>query len=166
MEQRGSAATIIIIVLLIILAGIAGAAYYTFILPAKEFERAETPDTSINTNEEGLFQKSEVREKGFNAGILIAPSVNDVISGIVTVSAVDTPKQSKHVGFSISKKFDDLGKGGPNLGIDSDGMDGWGVKLDTSEYENGLYYLAIFAFENDTTSNPLGVANVQVEIRN
>lgn len=166
MQERGLIKIIIILVLLILLVMGLGFGYSTFIYPRMQFEKAEKPDTDINTKTGGLLKKSEIKEKGFNAGLLISPSENDVISGTVTIKATDLPDGIKHVGFSINENFDELGNGGPSLGFDSDGTDGWEMVLDTTEYENGTYFVALFAFDNDASSNPLGVANVQVEVRN
>ena len=70
------------------------------------------------------------------------------------------------MGFAISETFDNLGSGGPNLGFDSDGGDGWSQTLDTTTYENGRYFIAIFAFDSDAIENPIAVANAQVKIQN
>jgi hypothetical protein len=166
MREKGSVLLSVLVVLLLVIVGVAGAGYYYFIYPVKQFEKARTPDTNLNTEPTILPPKTSIKEKGLNSTMVISPSQNDVISGEVVIEATDLPAETKHVGFSVSEKFEDLGVGGPNLGFDSDGSDGWGKTLDTSNYENGIYYVALFVFENDASSNPLGAVNKQVEIRN
>jgi hypothetical protein len=165
MKQKGSIGAVLLILLLIIIIGL-GAAWYFAFQPHRELERARTPDTSVNTNSDSLFKKTEVKQKGLNVLMVITPSENDVLSGKVTIKATEVPEETMHVGFSINEKFEDLGQGGPNLGFDSDGSDGWEIPLDTTEYENGEYYVAVFVFDNDASSNPLGAGNVKVAIKN
>ncbi len=164
MNKKGFSA-ILIVFLVLILIGL-GFFYYVFMYPRSQLKKARTSDTTIQTNTDTLLVRNEIEEKGYNSTINISPSQNDVVFGTVTVTGLNLPEETKHVGFAISESFDTLGSGGPNLGFDSDGSDGWNFSFNTTEYENGVYYLALFAFQDDSTSNPIGVTNVQLEIRN
>lgn len=157
---------ILIVVLILIIALVAAAAaYYFFLYPRQQLEKARTPDTSLKTSE-SLINRTEIKESGLNSVLVISPSKNDVISGDVTIKATKVPDEAKHVGFSISQTVEGLAAEGPNLGFDSEGSDGWEMPLNTTEYDNGVYYVALFVFETDGSSNPLGTANAKVQIEN
>jgi hypothetical protein len=51
------------------------------------------------------------------------------------------------------------------LGFDSSPKGGWTKTFDTTEYDNGKYYVFVLAAE-EVGSDPIGSANVRVEIIN
>jgi hypothetical protein len=157
---------VLVLVIVILIGGLLAGWYFIFLQPKMQFEKARKPDTSLKTVSESSIPRTKIRESGFNVEITIEPSQNDTISGEVTIAAADVPAEAKHVGFSISENFEDLGTGGPNLGFDSSETEGWTKTLDTTKYKNGKYFVALFVFSTDASSNPIGTANVQVEISN
>lgn len=166
MKEKGSVGAVVLVIFALLLVGLVVFWYVFFQSSQKQLEKARTPDSSLNTESKILVPKNEIKEGGYNSTIVLTPSQNDVISGEVTVKALDVPIEAKHVGFSINENFDDLGVGGPNLGFDSKKDDGWSIVLDTTKYNNGIYYVAFFVFSTDATSNPVAVANAQVEVKN
>lgn len=110
--------------------------------------------------------KTEVRAKGFNAEVLVKPSVDNVISGVVTISVTKAPAETNMAFFTITGQgVEGIGPAGPNLGIDGDATDGWSKLIDTTKYKNGLYEIAGLAMPS-TDDDPLGMATVQVLIQN
>jgi len=109
---------------------------------------------------------TEIRTSGFNTEMVISPTSNNVISGIVTITMSKIPAETGIVGFVLLAQGEEL-IGGPNLGMDGSGNDGWSFILDTTAYSNGVYTLsgiAAIAFEEGR--QPLGVASAQVIIEN
>ncbi len=114
----------------------------------------------------GCAQKTEIRERGFGgAEILITPSEGKVLEGIVTVTLLNVPPETKVVGFSLeSMETEGIGETGPNLGFDREGKDGWSTKVDTTEYTNSKYKLFALAFSEEPSEDPEPTAGSQVEI--
>jgi hypothetical protein len=108
--------------------------------------------------------KTTIVESGMNAEIEIAPSKDKVISVDVTITANDVPEETGVVGFLLTENKDDLA-GGTMLGFDSSEKGGWTKTLDTTEYDNGKYYVVILAAE-EVGASPIGSASVRVEIKN
>ena len=100
-----------------------------------------------------------------NAEIEIAPSLDKIISGDVTITANDVPEETGVVGFALTEKVEDLGTGGIFIGFDSSPKGGWTKTFDTTEYDNGKYYLHVLVAEK-MGSDPIGAASVRVEINN
>ncbi|MFC1653827.1 hypothetical protein ACFL1M_03190 [Patescibacteria group bacterium] len=165
-SQGKSKVGVFLAVFLIILITAAGAAYYFLLYPRQQLQKARTPDETVKTDSGILPPTKKVENKGLNSKIVIEPSKNDVISGTVNIKAENVLENTKHVGFTIIENVDEYGQGGPNLGFDSDSSDGWSKELDTSTYKNGEYYIVIFVFDNDASSDPTGVSNVKVLINN
>jgi hypothetical protein len=148
------------VVVVILIAG--GIIFYVQFANQQKEEETQTTSTSETTTEPPT-PKTEVRVKGQNATLVIAPSVDNVISGTVTVTVEQAPSETKFTFFIIAESG--VKPEGPNLGIDEDGSDGWSRLLDTTKYKNGVYEIAGLP---TTTSegNPLGRAAAQVEIKN
>src|SRR3989344_955729 len=101
-----------------------------------------------------------------------------VISGCISEKAKKTEETrtevrakvaagTEIVAFAIQGRgIEDLNKTGPNLGIDSDGSDGWNYLFDSLTYPNGVYTIYTIAgvLKNDTP--PLGGVTAQVIIQN
>jgi hypothetical protein len=121
---------------------------------------AEDPQAS-----EPAAPKTEIVVEGMNATMVIEPSVDDVISGMVTITISKAPDETEMAFFAMQKQGADPAEEGPNLGIDTDGSDGWSRLLDTTGFENGLYEIGGFAIV-DPDGDPLGAATAQVVIEN
>lgn len=146
------------IVLLILLVG------GVFLLMNRGGQR-ELVDYEHQASLESDEPKTEVRANGFNAEVLVEPSVGNVISGVVTVRVTKAPEGTKIALFAMSKQGADVKTTGPNLGVDSDGSDGWSRIVDTTRFENGIYDISGIAGV-DGNSDPLGVATAQVIVEN
>lgn len=125
----------------------------------------QTPSTTESAGAPAS-PKTEVRVQGQNAEVLIEPSVDDVISEVVTITVTEAPSGTNMAFFAMHKQgAEDVKETGPNLGIDNDGSDGWNRLLDTTQFENGVYEISGLAM-SDADSNPLGAATAQVVIEN
>ena len=99
---------------------------------------------------------------------MIAPSTDNVVSGIVTISMISVPAGTGAVGFGIKgpgvqpeSDFD------ANIGIDTDSSNGFGYMLDTAQYQNGLFEVySITAKELKPGNPPTGGATAQIMIQN
>ncbi|HIJ98977.1 TPA: hypothetical protein H1005_03450 [archaeon] len=111
--------------------------------------------------------RTEVRAKMGNMEMVIAPTLNNTVKDIVTITATKVAAGTEIVAFAIQGRgIEDLNKTGPNLGIDSDGSDGWNYLFDSLTYPNGVYTIYTIAgvLKNDTP--PLGGVTAQVIIQN
>ena len=52
------------------------------------------------------------------------------------------------------------------IGTDSSSKGGWVNTFDTSEYDNGKYYISVVVWDDDGEGPPLGAAQIPVEINN
>lgn len=171
LNQRGAAYSIAIILIVAVIAVVAW--LYLFgqsqrnrgTINNTETEGSESPSASESATEPAS-PKTEIKVQGQNASVLIEPSVDNVISGVVTITVTEAPNETNMAFFAMVKQgAEDLKETGPNLGIDSDGSDGWSKLLDTTQYENGLYEISGLTMI-DSDSNPLGTATAQVMIQN
>ena len=124
---------------------------------------------SFEQTEESALPKTEIRVTGLDSELLITPSVDNVISGIVTISMTKAPAETKSALFLIVEKGEDFKTVGPNLGIDTDGSDGWSRIVDTTQYENGLYDIATAALDvasPGSGDDPIAMTAAQVIIQN
>jgi hypothetical protein len=100
--------------------------------------------------------------------MLITPTIEKNVNGIITVELTKAPEQTKAVIFVIQKGKISMEDGvGPGTPIDQDGSDGWSVLYDTAEYENGLYEIAAIAGEGFADNQPpLDAVVAQIIIEN
>jgi hypothetical protein len=118
------------------------------------------------TAEEAQQPSNEIKVEGRSASMLIEPSVDNVISGVVTITVTEPPSDTIMVFFAmVGQGTADTEMTGPNLGIDDDGSDGWSRLFDTTEYDNGLYEISGLPM-SDPDSDPLGIVSAQVVIDN
>ena len=113
--------------------------------------------------------KIEIRAKGFgDTELVISPSVDKTISGIVVLTMSQVPPGTKLVAFALEGNgIPSIKETGPNLGTDTDGSDGWIWLFDTTSYDNGLYDVSGIVFSDLSTGvPPLGAAKLQVIIKN
>ena len=54
----------------------------------------------------------------------------------------------------------------PIIGRDTSSTDGWSYEFDTTEHDNGKYYISVVVYSEDGDGPPLGVAQIPVEIKN
>lgn len=167
-RQKGFAMVFVIILVLLIGIVIGGIVFFHFFNPKAQLERAIKPDTSTEESvKDKMLPRMEIKESGLNMDVLIKPSDNNVISGTVTITATNVDKNGAGVGFFLSKTKEELTQGGmPKLGIDSDEEDGWTNVFNTTEFENGKYYVNVVVYPPGGEGNPLGVAQIPVEIKN
>jgi hypothetical protein len=163
MREKGAVVFIVLIVVILI-GGLLAAGYFFFIQPQIQFKKGTQLDTTLTTK--SIIPRTKIEERGMNVKLIISPSQNDVISGEVTIEAVDVPKETKNVGFLTIENFNETETGGPNLGFDSSPNGGWTKTLDTTEYDNGEYNIGIVVFGSNTDSDPIGAVNVKVLIDN
>ena len=111
--------------------------------------------------------RTEIKESGYNLEVLIEPSANNVISGIVTITATQVVKEAAGVGFYLSKTKEALTDGGmASLGIDRSLEGGWSNTFNTTELDNGKYYISVVVYSTNGDGPPLGAAQVPVVIKN
>jgi hypothetical protein len=164
MREKG-AIGIVILIIVVLGIGIIGGLFLFGKKEEAQTSKSLKPDTSLSTKEQES-PENKIVEKGVNMYIEIEPSVGNTISGVVNVSATSTPKDTNSIGFVVVEKIEDLITGdGKILGTDSDGSDGWTSIFDTTEFENGLYFVVSIASAKPG-GNPNASANVQVEINN
>lgn len=165
MREKGAIGIILLIIVVLGIGLIGG--WFLFGMKEKvEMSKSLEPDTSPSTDTQTLESPgSKIVEKGLNIDMEIKPAINNTISGIVNISATSVPENTAHVGFVVVEKLEDFGTNGTNLGIDSDGSNGCTRILDTTDYENGLYFVVSIA-SSEIGADPIGSANVQVEIKN
>ena len=99
--------------------------------------------------------------------MVVSPSTDKVIKGIVTLNLVEVPEGTGVTALLLQ------GQGapdtsGPNLGLDTDGSDGWSYILDTTKYDNGVYTVGGIAGISlgGESDQPLGAVSTQVIIEN
>jgi hypothetical protein len=99
--------------------------------------------------------------------VTIEPSVNNVISDTVTITATQVSDEAVGVGFFLSPDKESFIEGGqPSIGTDSSPEGGWSNNFNTSEYDNGEYYISVVVYPEGGEGNPLGIAQIPVEIKN
>jgi hypothetical protein len=120
-------------------------------------ETETTPKTEIRAEGSGISEGMEM---------LISPSVDNEISGVVTIRMTKVPEETLYVSFAI------VGPGiedtGPNLGVNIAESEGWSVEFDTNDYSDNTYTLIGYAFstEQGADTNPLGFVQTEVVIKN
>ncbi len=87
---------------------------------------AETPET-------------EIRIRGSGTEMVIAPSKNREISGIVTLTMEKVPEGTKSVIFLIYAGMPRMDASPSIIGIDKNGSDGWFLDFDTYAYTDVDY---------------------------
>jgi len=100
---------------------------------------------------------TEVRVKGRTglSEMLITPTIEKNVKGIITVELTKAPDETQAVIFVLNKGKIDMEAGlGPGIPIDQDSSDGWSTMYDTTEYENGLYEVAAIVGEGFADNQP------------
>lgn len=114
--------------------------------------------------------KTEIIAKGQKGTeLVISPSVDEVIKGMVTITLNNVPQGTKYVGFYLeSEDAEDASDGPPNLGLDSYGNDGWSLTVDTTAYDNNKKQIFALAFAEDPDSDvaPTEAAQAAIIINN
>lgn len=112
-------------------------------------------------------QKTIIKAKGFGGvDMVISPSEGKNVKGIVTIELKNVPEAISIAGFFIYLQGEQL-QGGPNLGLDMDGSDGWSYILDTTNYDNGVYEVGAVVGESiGEDKDPLGAVTTQIIIQN
>jgi uncharacterized protein (UPF0333 family) len=163
MREKGLVGVIILIVVLLVAVVVGG--YFFYFNPRAQIDRAIKPDTSLETVSD--TPRTEIVESGYNIELVITPSNNNVIADTVAITATQVSEEAAGVGFFITKDEEGfMEEGMPNLGLDRDAADGWSNTFDTTEYDNGKYYINVIVYPEGGEGNPLGVAQVPVEISN
>jgi hypothetical protein len=158
LNQKGAAYLVVIILIVVVVALGVGAYLYG----QSQNNNGTTNNTGTKVSEPAT-PKTEITVQGQNATVNIKPSVDNVISGVVTITVTKAPDETKMVFFVIAGQG--IKETGPNLGIDSEGSDGWSRLVDTAKYKNGLYEIAGLPMTSGDDS-PLGKASAQVTIKN
>jgi len=110
--------------------------------------------------------KTEITVTQLGTRLIISPSIDKEIGGVVTLTVTEVPEGTTSIGFAISGLgIEDISATGPNIFTDSDGSDGWESIFDTSRYDNGVYDISGMAFP-ESGGAPLGAATAQVVIQN
>lgn len=125
-------------------------------------------EKQIQTSPQSIT-KTEIKVSGQGMEMVISPSQDKVVKDIVTITVTRAPSNTGIIGFAIQGPgIEALEKTGPNLGLDSDGSDGWSFEFDTNGYPNNEYTLSVIAFPSTPGGGlpPLGAAQAQVEIKN
>jgi hypothetical protein len=163
MREKGLVGVIILIVVLLI--AVAAGGYFFFFNPRAQINKAIKPDTSLETVSD--VPRTEIVESGFNIELVITPSNNNVISDTVEITATQVSEEAAGVGFFITTDEEGyMHEGMPNLGLDRSAADGWSNTFDTTEYDSGKYYINVIVYPEGGEGDPLGIAQVQVEISN
>ena len=124
---------------------------------------ADEPEAEVS---EPATPRTEIVAQGQNATVRVEPSVDNAISGIVTITITEAPDGTVMAFFTMRKQgAEDTQVEGPNIGIDTDASDGWSSLLDTSGFENGVYEVSGLAMAGPD-DDPLGGATAQVLIQN
>jgi hypothetical protein len=128
-----------------------------------EQEQGDADDPGVP---EPATPRAEIVVEGRNATVRIEPSVDEVVSGIVTITIIEAPDETEMAFFAMRKQgAEDIQEEGPNIGIDTEASDGWSSLLDTTGFENGVYEVSGLAMA-DADSDPLGGATAQVVFEN
>jgi len=167
--QKGLIGMVILVAVLVsaVIAVIVG---YLFLQNPKKF-LVDDKIASDTSHEESLKDKiaprTEIKESGLALEVVIKPSDNNVVSDTVDITATKVVEEAVGVVFFISETKEGLTEGGmPVIGRDSSSDDGWSSTFDTTEYDNGKYYINVVVYSEDADGPPLGVAQIPVEIKN
>jgi hypothetical protein len=113
---------------------------------------------------------TEIRIKGSGTEMVISPSKDREIKGIVTLTMEKVPEGTKSVAFATQGPGQITQDTPINiLGFDRDGSDGWSMDFDTYSLADGTYTMNGFAFSVENPGegvDEVGVARVQVIINN
>ena len=127
---------------------------------------AEKPDVIIHIEEDLSAIGSEGNGFG-ELGILVRPAKDGIISGTVDVLAFNANLDTEIIAFGITGgNIAELKDSGPNIGIDTNGTDGWTQTLDTTKYENGEYRIFAVGGKNTPGELPTSAVNLDLIIEN
>lgn len=110
-----------------------------------------------------------------DSDILISPTLDDNVKGIIKVEAKSVPEVTKYVEFILMPQDVQLGGQMPEEDlarivkeVDNNGKDGWKAYFDTNKTENGLYKVFIgIAYEGSSKESPwIDYVQAQVIVKN
>jgi len=162
-NEKGSAIVVILVAILLVAVSVGG--YFYLFAGKRGIERAIQPDKNIKNVLD--LPRTEIVESGYNMELTIKPSNKNVISETVEITATQVSEEAAGVGFFVSTTKEGFFEGGqPNIGIDRSETDGWSNTFNTAEFENGEYYINAVAYPPGGEGDPLGIAQIPVEIKN
>jgi len=134
------------------------------------YQCSENTNFECQQYEETQQCSTEIRVKGRTglSEMLITPTIEKNVQGIITVELTKTPEETQGVIFVLQKGKITFEEGlGTGATMDSDKTDGWSILYDTSEYENGLYEVAAIIGEGFADGQqPLDAVVAQIVINN
>ena len=134
------------------------------------YKCTEATDFQCEEFEETQQCATEVRVTGRTglSEMLITPTIDKNVKGVITVELTKAPDETKAVIFVLKKGKINVKEGlGPDIPIDQDKNDGWSILYDTTEYENGLYEVAAIVGEGFADDQPpLDAVGTQIVINN
>ncbi len=158
----------LLFVILILIIGCADKIKETAEEKFPEQETQVVPEEKIAKSAEPMPEKpkTEIIAKGSNgAELVISPAVDEVIKGTVTIAMNKVPPGTKYVGFYLEREdAEDASDGPPNLGLDNDGSDGWGLVVDTTAYDNNKKQIFALAFAENPGSEVDPTETVQATL--
>lgn len=169
-NKEGIAVLLVVVAVLVSVIVALAVGGYFFLQNPKKF--LVDDKIASDTSHEGkitdaIAPRKEIKESGYLLDVVVEPSDNNVISETVTITANKVDETAAGVVFFISETKEELTEGGmPVISRDSNGNDGWLSEFDTTEYENGKYYISVVVYSEGGEGPPLGVAQIPVEIKN
>ena len=120
-------------------------------------ETQTTPANEIRADGTGISKGMEM---------VISPSEDNEISGVVTISMTKVPEATLFVSFAIDGPG--INDTSPNLGLNINESEGWSIEFDTTDYSDDTYTIVGYAFatEHGADTNPLGFVQTEVVIKN
>src|SRR3989338_7746077 len=130
--------------------------------PEEKFPEPEIT-RSAELAKEPERSKIEIRATGpTGMELVISPSADEAIKGLVTLTINQVPPGTKYVGFFLeSGDAEESSDGPPNLGLDDEGSDGWSLVADTTAHDNNQYLIFALAFAEEPGSTVEPTATVQ-----
>lgn len=113
--------------------------------------------------------KTEIRIRGSGTEMVISPSKDREIRGIVTLTMEKFPEDTKSVIFLIYAGMPRMDASPSIIGIDKDGSDGWFLDFDTYAYTDGDYTVEGHTFNVDQPGEgieQISATRIQVQINN
>ncbi len=101
--------------------------------------------------------------------IVLAPTKDNKVSGVITISLVNAPAETKQVGFDIVKSEVNWWETNEaEQDFDKDDSDGWSIEVDTTTYANKEYAFLAIAYTNKIVPGemPLAISVVKAVIDN
>lgn len=134
------------------------------------YKCSEATNFQCETFTEEAQCNTEIKLKGYNLDAVIKPSIEERVKGIVKIEATKVNDDTKMVFFAITgHDIPPLEQTGPNIGVDTDGSNGWSIMLDTTKYKNGLYDILVGSSPKESMEEgqgPAAYAQGQIVISN